>query len=85
MATLDDQDLRAIRDLIDVELDETLDEKLGEKLSHLPTKDEFYEKMDEVMRELQAMREEVSVLSHQVADHDDRLEKVESHLGISSN
>jgi len=85
MATLDDQDLKAIRDLIDVELDQKLDEKLGEKLSHLPTKDEFYGKMDDVIGELKAMREEVSILSHQVADHGDRLEKIENHVGISSN
>ena len=81
MATLDDQDLKAIQDLIDV----TLDEKLDEKISHLPTKDEFYVKMDEVMGELKTIREEVAVLGHQVSDHHDRLEKLESDQDTSSN
>ena len=85
MATLDDQDLKAIKGLIEVTLDEKLDEKLDERLSFLPTKDEFYGKMDEVMGELKAIREEVTVLGHRVSEHDDRLEKLESDQGISSN
>jgi predicted nuclease with TOPRIM domain len=85
MATLDNDDLKAIKALVEVTIDERLDEKLDEKLSHLPTKDEFYEKMDQVMGELKSIREEHAVLSHQVADHDDRIEKIENHVGISSN
>ena len=41
--------------------------------------------MDEVMGELKAMREEVAIQTHQVADYDDRLEKIENPVGISSN
>ena len=37
------------------------------------------------MGELKATREEVVISSHQVADHSDRLEKIEVRLGISSN
>ena len=48
-------------------------------------KDEFYGKMDEVMGELKTIREEVTVLGHQVSDHDDRIEKIESHLGMTSD
>ena len=48
-------------------------------IGNLPTKDELYTKMDEVMGELKAIQ------THQVADQDDRLEKIESHVGISSN
>ena len=84
MAKLDDADLKAIKGLIEV----TIEEKelvTKEDISQLPTKDDFYEKMDEVVSELKAVREEVSVLSHQVSDHDDRIEKVENHLGISSD
>jgi len=84
MAKLDDQDLKAIKNLIEV----TIEEKelvTKEDISHLPTKDEFYEKMDDVMGELKAVREEQSVLSHQVSDHEDRLQKVESNLGITSD
>jgi hypothetical protein len=53
-------------------------------VGHLPTKDEFYEKLDQVMGELKAVREEFSVLGHQVSDHD-RLEKLESEQDTSSN
>ena len=85
MATLDDQDLQAIKGLIEVTLDEKLDEKLDERLSHLPTKDEFYEKMDEVMGELKAVREEQTVLSHRVSNHEDKMHKIEDALDWHSN
>jgi predicted nuclease with TOPRIM domain len=85
MAKLDSEDLKAIKDLIEVTIEDKLDERLDAKLSHLPTKDEFYGKMDEVMGELKTIREEVAVLGHQVSDHDDRIEKVESHLGMASD
>jgi hypothetical protein len=70
-----------------VAIEEAVETKLVTKddLSHLPTKDEFYGKMDEVMGELKAIREEFAVSSHQVAEHGDRLEKIENKLGISSN
>ena len=85
MAKLDNDDLKAIKDLMEVTIDERLDEKLDEKLGHLPTKDEFYGTMDKVMGELKAIREEVAVLGHQVADHEDRIEKIESELDKASN
>ena len=85
MATLDNDDLKALKDLMEVTFEEKLDEKLDEKLSHLPTKDEFYTKMDEVMGELKTIREEQTLQSQHLSDHDDRIEKIESNLGISSN
>ena len=51
--------------------------------SHLPTKDEFYGTMDKVMGELKAIREKVSVLGHQVLEHDDSMvEGIAARLGI---
>ncbi len=85
MATLENDDLKAIKGLIEITFDEKLDENLDEKLSHLPTKDEFYTKMDQVVGELKTIREEQSVQSQHLSGHDDRIEKIESHLGISSN
>ena len=82
MATLDNDDLNAIKQLIEVTIDDAIETKglvTKEDISHLPSKDEFYTKMDEVMGELKAIQ------THQVADQDDRLEKIESHVGISSN
>jgi hypothetical protein len=57
MAKLDSEDLKAIKDLIGVTIEDKLDERLDAKLSHLPTNDEFYTKMDEVMGELKVTRE----------------------------
>lgn len=80
MATLDNDDLKAMKDLIEV----AVDEKLDENLKYLPTKDEFYGKMDEVMGELQAIREEQAVQSQHLSDHEDRIQKIESLVGLSS-
>ena len=88
MAILDNDELNAIKDLINVTVDEVIERKelvTKSVLSHLPTKDEFYSKMDEVVGELKAIREEQTVQSHQFSDHEDRIEKVESHLGMSSD
>jgi len=84
MATLDNDDFKAIKALIEVTIDE---KELVTKsdISHLPTKDEFYTKMDEVMGELKAIREEQPLQSHKLSEHSDRIGKIESHLGISSN
>lgn len=48
-------------------------------------KDDFYAKLDEVMGELKTIREEQALQSQHLSDHDDRLEKNESHLGMSSD
>jgi hypothetical protein len=87
MATLDNDDLKAIKNLMEVTIDEAVEEKLATKdaLSHLPTKDEFYTKMDAVMGELKTIREEQALQSQHLSDHDDKIDKIESHLGISSN
>ena len=87
MATLDADDLDKIKQLIEVSLGEAVESTLvtKEDISHLPTKDEFYGKMDEVVGELKAVREEVAVLGHQVSDHGDRIEKLESDPDTPSN
>ena len=88
MANLDSEDLKAIKDLIEVTIEDVIEKKelvTKSDLSHLPTKDEFYTKMDEVMGELKTIREEQPLLSHRVSNHEDRIEKIESQLGISSD
>lgn len=70
---------------MEVTLDERLDGKLDEKLGYLPTKDDFYGMMDQVMGELKAIREEQAVQSQHLSDHDDRIEKIESELDKASN
>jgi len=45
---------------IDV-IEKFVDERVEDKIKNLPTKDEFFGKMDEVMGELKAIREESTV------------------------
>ena len=85
MAKLDDDDLKAIKDLIEVTFDEKLDEKLDVKLSHLPTKDEFYEQTGKILKRLDDLEEEKDVLSNQVSGQGDRIEKIETHLGLAAD
>ena len=88
MATLDNDDLNAIKELMEVTIEEAIEKKqlvTNDSIGNLPTKDEFYGKMDELMGELKTIREEVAVLGHQVSDHDDRLEKLESDQDTSSH
>ena len=82
----------AIKDLMEVTFDERLDDAIENRIatkddiSHLPTKDEFYGKMDEVMGELKVIREGQEILTHKVyEDHEPRISKVEKKLQIQSS
>lgn len=80
MATLDNDDLKAIKNLIEVTIDEKVEDGTlvsNEKLNHLPTKEEFYDQNDKLMKELKAIREEQPILSKQLSNHSDRIEKLE--------
>ena len=70
---LTQKDLNQVEEIVDRKLDEKFDEKFG----LLPTKDEFFGKMDEVMGELKTIREEVEVVSGRVSDHEDRITTLE--------
>jgi hypothetical protein len=85
---LTDKDLNNIKNIVEVTIDEKLDEVLETKLvtkdniSHLPTKDEFYEKMDEVVGKLKVIREDYAVVTHRVSNHEHRITQVEKKLQI---
>ncbi len=83
--SLTQSDLKNIKNLFKTVLDE--DETLARKvdISHLPSKNEFYNKMDEVVGELKVIREEQPILSHQLANHEDRIDKIEKKLNIKAN
>lgn len=84
--TLTKKDLQAIRDLVKITVDDELEEKLNEKLKNFPTKDEFFSRMDEIMTELKAMREEQKILTHKVyEDHEGRITTLEDKLGIQTS
>lgn len=71
---IDENGVKAIFDYIDQKT-ENLATK--EEISHLPTKDEFFEKMDEVMGELKTIRTNQEILSPKIYDLQERLEKLE--------
>ncbi len=62
------------------EIDKLITEKLDEKTKLLPTKNDFFSKMDEVMGELKAIREEHALQGNTVSDHTDQLEKQEKQI-----
>ena len=77
MATLDDDDLKNIKYLIDVTFDEKLDEKLDEKIKHLPSKDEFATANAKIMKELRTVREEQKAVTKLIRRNTKRIEKLE--------
>ena len=65
------------------EIEELMDKKLDEKIKFLPTKKEFYQKMDELMKELRSIREEQAVITgykDEIEDHETRITKLEEVL-----
>jgi hypothetical protein len=88
MAKLDNDDLKAIKDLIEVTVEDVVERKgvaTIDHIGHLPKKDEFYGTMDKVMGELKAIRKGQAVQSHLLSDHGDRIDRIESRAGISSD
>ena len=85
---LSGKDLNALEDLIDQKIEEKAETTLATKadIRHLPTKAEFYDQSDKLMKELKATREDITSLSglqSQVHDHEERIHKVEKKLNIS--
>ena len=83
---LTSKDLSNIRSLVRITLDDNQKFVTKDDIKHLPTKEEFYSKMDDVMGELKVIREEQTVLSgvnQKVNDLDERTVKIEHKLRIS--
>ncbi|MBU1084953.1 MAG: hypothetical protein ABIJ43_00135 [Candidatus Beckwithbacteria bacterium] len=75
------QDLNQIEGLLDLKLDEKflakIDNLIDKRFKLLPTKDEFFTKMDEVVGELETTRQEQTILGYQVSEHEKRIIKLE--------
>lgn len=83
---LTDKDIQAIKDVVKVAVNEAVDDcglVTKEDLKYLPTKDEFYGKMDEVMNELKTIREETTIRNNRIDNQEVRIAKIESQLDIS--
>jgi len=83
--SLADKDLKEIKKIVEVVLEYKLDENLEKRLSLLPSKEEFYSKMDEIVGELKAIREEQTVASSHISDHGDRITAIEKSPTINAN
>ena len=59
------------------DIEKIVNTSVTKKTKNLPTRDEFFTGMDKVMGELEAIREERTLVGHQVSDHEDRLSKLE--------
>lgn len=60
-----------------------------EEIRFIPTKDDFFNRMDQLMGEVQAMREDFAIIgsrtsehTDEIEDHEVRLSKVENHLHL---
>ncbi|MBI3385046.1 hypothetical protein HY030_02535 [Candidatus Gottesmanbacteria bacterium] len=67
-----------IKDLDEIE--KLIDKKLDTKLAFLPSKDEFYKMMDELMGEIRTVREEMAMMNNRSKDFFDRLENHEGRI-----
>jgi hypothetical protein len=82
---LSDDDFKNLRDLMKAIMDEDETIVRKEDIQNLPTKEEFFSKMDEVVGELKRVREEATILSdlnRKVNDSEFRIEKIEEKLNI---
>ncbi|OGM32505.1 hypothetical protein A2803_03505 [Candidatus Woesebacteria bacterium RIFCSPHIGHO2_01_FULL_44_21] len=71
----------AVSLVITTELSEQ-EEKYEKKLEEF--KSEFFDRVDPILKEVPASREERTVQAHQIANLSDRVEKVEKHLGLAA-
>jgi hypothetical protein len=83
---LTNDDFKKIKLLLNMELQngirKIVTEELEVRIKHLPTKEEFYTREDELMGELKAIREELTALSFRVSEHQndiDMLKKIHPH------
>lgn len=78
--TRSSKDVNSIKNMITVAVDDAIEKKqlvTKDDIGHLPTKDEFFKRTDEIMKELKTIRENTDVVSGQMKDRTDRIEKLE--------
>ena len=82
-----DDQMIALKDLMKISFREVLDEEqvvTKKDIQHLPTKDEFYAETSKLYKKHEDLEEEKDVLSNQVSRNNDRLDRVEKHLGLAA-
>ena len=66
-------------------IDERLEQQtqdIRSEFSHLPTKEEFYSSQLSLMERIQSNDEKTDMLPGQVEDHEIRIDKIETNLGL---
>lgn len=76
---LTDEDIKLLRESFASKEDH---EDLKALVQHLPTKEEFFSKMDELMGEVKAMREEQTTHAQQHVDINDKFDQVGAKLKL---
>lgn len=66
-------------------VEKVVDRKLKQKVGNLPTKEHFDQRMDELMGEIKAEREENTILEDRSSENKKRITRIESHLDLSPN
>ncbi|SRR5258708_4289955 len=82
--SLSEDDHKNLREMTEIIVQESLNleagQTLDDKLSHFPTKEEFYSKEDEVLKELKTVKEEMQILNglhRKVNQNETQIEKLE--------
>lgn len=78
---LTDEDIRVLTNLFPTK--DEVREIVKEQVGALPTKEEFANKMDELMGEVKAEREENDIISGKVSDHEERIGNLESSAAVA--
>ena len=83
--TLNDADINLLRDIFvdKYEFDDRVRAIVKDEVSHLPTRDEFYEEMAKMHKKHLDLEEEKDVLAHQVSRNSDNIALVAKNLKIS--
>lgn len=68
--------LNGVQQMIDHAASELRDD-LTEKISHLPTKDEFYEETERIYSRLSTVEDEDAIKAEHISRHDNRLTDLE--------
>jgi hypothetical protein len=78
--TITSDEFDQLKDLIKVAVQEVIDD-IGvvtkSDISHLPTKDDFYEETSRLYKKMEDIETEKDILSAHSSNHSDRLEKLE--------
>lgn len=66
------------------EIEKRLSSVFATKEEFVGYKDQILNKLDEFLGEIKDGREEQTLLSHRVSDHEDRIEKIEGKLRVAT-